>query len=159
MNTVEADQITEQYLAEQKRANEVLLFKLRKNLETFTVKELRKEVIKMKADVFAVTKMKRDQLINLILTHHLLFPHLSTETGTKRDPTKVTTRRRRPPTTQPKAPKLVQTGIPPMSIKLTPELQAILDAQKQPQCGQFIIFLNFLPLFKTFIMQFIKLFC
>ena len=40
MNTVETDQIIEQYLAEQKRANEVLLFKLRKNLETFTVKEL-----------------------------------------------------------------------------------------------------------------------
>lgn len=91
-----ADQIIEQYLAEQKRANEVLLFKLRKNLETFTVKDLRKEVIKMKADVFAVTKMKRDQLINLILAHHLLSPHLSTKIGTKRDPTKVVTRRQRP---------------------------------------------------------------
>ena len=129
MNTVEADQIIEKYLAEQKRANEVLLFKLRKNLETFTVKELRKEVIKMKADVFAVTKMKRNQLINLILAHHLLFPHLITKTGTKRDPTKVATRRRRPLTNSQKSPKPVQTGVPPMSIKLTPELQAILNAQ------------------------------
>jgi len=127
MNTVEADQIIKQYPAEQKRTNDVLLFKLRKNLETFTVKELRKEVIKMKADVFAVTKMKRDQLIRLILTHYLLFPHLTMKTGTKRDPTKVATRRRRPLTKQPKP---IQTGTPPMSIKLIPELQAILDARR-----------------------------
>lgn len=123
----------EQYLAEQKRAREVLLFKLRKNFETFTVKELGKEVINMKTDVFAVTKMKRDQLINLISAHHLLFPHLSTKTGTIRDPTKVATRR--PLTTQPKTPKPVQTGIPPMSIKLTTELQAILEAQKMPNAS------------------------
>ena len=125
----------EQYLAEQKRAREVLLFKLRKNFETFTVKELRKEVINIKTDVFAVTKMKRDQLINLIAAQHLLFPHLSTKTGTIRDPTKVATRRRRPLTTQPKTPKPVQTGIPPMSIKLTTELQAILEAQKKPNAS------------------------
>ena len=56
-----ADQIIEQYLAKQKRANEVLFFKLLKNLKTFAVKELPKEVIKMKVDVFAVTKMICDQ--------------------------------------------------------------------------------------------------
>lgn len=82
----------------------------------------------MKADVFAVTKMKRDQLNNLILTHYLLFPHLTTKIGTKRHPTKVATRRRRPLTIP--SPKPKQSTIPPMSIKLTPELQAILDAQR-----------------------------
>ena len=57
---------------------------LRNNLKTFTLKELKKEIIKMKADKFAVTRMKRDQIIELILTYHYLFPHLLTKQGSKR---------------------------------------------------------------------------
>lgn len=33
---------------------------------------------------FAVTKMKLNQVINLILNYHYLFPHLKTKTGTKK---------------------------------------------------------------------------
>ena len=40
---------------------------LRRNLKSFTLAELKKEVKKMKADKFAVTKMKREQVINLIV--------------------------------------------------------------------------------------------
>ena len=36
---------------------------LRRNLNTFTLAELKKEVIEMKADKFAVTKMKRNQAV------------------------------------------------------------------------------------------------
>ena len=36
---------------------------------------MRKEVIAMKADKFAVTKMNRENIINLILQYHWLFPH------------------------------------------------------------------------------------
>ena len=38
----------------------------------------------MKADKFAVTKMKRRQITELIVQYHYLFPHLLTKTGTKR---------------------------------------------------------------------------
>ena len=48
---------------------------LRNNLKTFTLKELKKEIIKMKADTFAVTHMKRDQIIELIVAYHYLFPY------------------------------------------------------------------------------------
>ena len=40
------------------------------NLKTFILKELKKEIIKMKADKFAVTRMKRNQIIELIVQYH-----------------------------------------------------------------------------------------
>ena len=64
-----ADQLLDNY-------NELQKIELRKNLNTFTLKELKKEIIKMKADNFAVTKMKRRQIIELIVQYHYLFPHL-----------------------------------------------------------------------------------
>ena len=63
MNTVEADQIIREYLAEQQRQKQLQLMELRNNLNTFTLKELKKEIIKMKADKFAVTRMKKNQII------------------------------------------------------------------------------------------------
>lgn len=72
------------------------IIQLRRNLNTFTLAELKKGVMKMKTDKFAVTKMKRNQVVNLILTYHYLFPYLMNKTGSKRDPTKVATRRQRP---------------------------------------------------------------
>ena len=38
----------------------------------------------MKADKFAVTRMKRAQIIELILDYHYFFPHLLTKQGSKR---------------------------------------------------------------------------
>lgn len=114
MNTVEADQVIKEYLAQQERTELLKRLQLKKNLETFTVKELRKEVIAMKADKFAVTKMTRENIINLIL-HRLqyrwLFPHLMMKTGFKRNPSAIATRRRRPLNKPRKQTKLVQTGI------------------------------------------------
>ena len=75
--------------------NELQKAQLRNNFKTFTLKELKKEMIKMKANKFAVTKMKRNHLIELIVRYHYLFPHLLTNQGTKR-----TTKGKRP-TTQP----------------------------------------------------------
>ena len=72
-----ADQLLDNY-------NELQKIELRKNLNTFTLKELKKEIIKMKADKFAVTKMKRRQIIELIVQYHYLFPHLLTNKGSKR---------------------------------------------------------------------------
>ena len=43
------------------------IFRTGNNLKTFTLKELKKEVIKMKADKFAVTRMKREQVVELII--------------------------------------------------------------------------------------------
>ena len=60
------------------------IIKLRKNLNTFTLEELKKEVINMKELKFAVTRMKRTQVIQLIINNHDLFPHLLNETDTKR---------------------------------------------------------------------------
>ena len=57
---------------------------LRNNLKTFTLKELKKEIIKMKAEKFAVTRMRRNQIIELIVQYHYLFPHLLTNQGTER---------------------------------------------------------------------------
>ena len=85
MNTVEADQVIKEYLAQQERTEQLKRLQLKKNLETFTAKELRKEVIAMKADKFAVTKMTRENIINLILQYRWLFPHLMTKTGFKRN--------------------------------------------------------------------------
>ena len=111
MNTVEADQVIKEYLAQQERTEQLKRLQLKKNLETFTVKELRKEVIAMKADKFAVTKMTRENIINLILQYRWLFPHLMMKTGFKRNPTAIATRRRRPLNKPRKQTKLVQTGI------------------------------------------------
>ena len=75
-----ADQLLDNY-------NELQKIELRQNLNTFTLKELKKEIIKMKADKFAVTKMKRRQIIELIAQYHYLFPRLLTKQrskGTKR---------------------------------------------------------------------------
>ena len=71
-----ADQLLDNY-------NELQKIELWKNLNTFTLKELKKEIIKMKADKFAVTKMKRRQIIELIVRYHYLFPHLLTKQGSK----------------------------------------------------------------------------
>ena len=71
-----ADQLLDNY-------NELQKIELRQNLTTFTLKELKKEIIKMKADKFAVTKMKRNQIIELIVQYHYLFPHLLTKRGSK----------------------------------------------------------------------------
>ena len=71
-----ADQLLNSY-------NELQKIELRKNLNTYTLKELKKEIIKMKADKFAVTKMKRRQIIELIVQYHYLFPHLLTKQGSK----------------------------------------------------------------------------
>ena len=71
-----ADQLLDNY-------NELQKIELRKNLNTYTLKELKKEIIKMKADKFAVTKMKRRQIIELIVQYHYLFPHLLTKRGSK----------------------------------------------------------------------------
>ena len=68
VNTVEADQIIKEYLENQKRQKQLQLMQLRNNLNTFTPKELKKELIKMKADKFAVTRMKRAQIIEFSLT-------------------------------------------------------------------------------------------
>ena len=72
-----ADQLLDNY-------NELQKIELRKNLNTYTLKELKKEIIKMKADKFAVTRMKRNQIIELIIQYYYLFPHLLTNKGTKR---------------------------------------------------------------------------
>lgn len=127
MNTVEADQIIKQYLEEQTKTLQMELFRLRTNLKTFIAKELKKENFTMKADTLAVAKMNREQLINLIISYHWLFPHLIDKKETKRYPTAVATRRRRPLTKPRKQPKPVQTGIPPASITITPELRALIE--------------------------------
>ena len=85
MNTVEADQIISEYLENQEGQKQLQLMQLRNNLKTFTLKELKKEIIKMKANKFAVTQMKRDQIIELIINYHYLSPHLLTKQGSKRE--------------------------------------------------------------------------
>lgn len=61
------------------------ILQLRKNLDTFTMEELKKEIIRVKKN-FAVTYLKRAQIIQLIIHRHWLFPHLKNKTGTKRRP-------------------------------------------------------------------------
>ena len=72
-----ADQLLDNY-------NELQKVQLRNNLKAFTLKQLKKEIIKMQADKFAVTRMKRNQIIELIVQYHYLFPHLLTNQETKR---------------------------------------------------------------------------
>ena len=76
-----ADQLLDIY-------NELQKIELRKNLNTFTLKELKKEIIKMKVDKFAVTKMKRRQIIELIVQYHYLFPTFIDKTRFQRYQTK-----------------------------------------------------------------------
>lgn len=90
------------------------LSKLRNNLNTFTLEELKKEVIKMKHLNFAVTCMKRNQVIQLIINYRILFHHLMNKTGSKR---------------QAKPDKII---IPPASIKLPLKLLAKLANQANP---------------------------
>ena len=84
---------------------------LPRNLNTFTLAELKKEVIKMKHLNFAVTHMKRNQVIELIINYRFLFPHLMNKTGTKRRA----------------KPKMI--NIPPGSIQLPPK---IIQQLQQP---------------------------
>ena len=70
-----ADQLLDNY-------NELQKVQLQNNLKTFTLKELKKEIIKMKADKVAVTRMKRNQIIEFIVQCHYLLPHLLTNQGT-----------------------------------------------------------------------------
>ena len=90
------------------------IVKLINNLNTLTLEELKKGVIKMKHLNFAVTRMKRNQVKQLIINYRVLFPHLMNKTGTERraKPKKIT--------------------IPPASIKLPPELLAKLANQTNP---------------------------
>ena len=89
------------------------IVKLRNNLNTFTLEELKKEVIKMKHLNFAVTRMKRNQVIQLIINYRVLFPHLINKTGSKRHAKT----------------KIIK---PPASIKLPSELLANLANQANP---------------------------
>ena len=81
------------------------ILKHTKILDTYTLRKLKKAIIKMKANKLAITKMRRHQMVNLILTFLMLFPDILNNTGTKR---------------QPKPPK--KEVIPPASIKLTRDL-------------------------------------
>lgn len=86
------------------------IIKVRKNLNTFTLEELKKEVIKMNHLNFALTGMKRNQVIQLIINYRFLFPHLMNKIGTKRH-------------AKPK------TGtIPPASIQLPPPNNSTITA-------------------------------
>ena len=66
---MDTDQIIKECLEKQERQKQLQIMQLRNNLKTFTHKELKKEIIKMKADKFAVT---------------CVFPHLLTKQGSKR---------------------------------------------------------------------------
>ena len=149
MNTVEADQIIKEYLENQEGQKQLQLMQLRNNLKTFTLKELKKEIITMKADKFTVTRMKRDQIIELILAYHYLFPHLLTKQGSKRS--SVSRKRANnqlinqllnnpvynPPSLKqlaaqaiPQKPK--KSDIPPPSIKLDPNMTDPAELQGIP---------------------------
>ena len=78
---MDADQLLDNY-------NELQKIELRKNLNTYTLKELKTEIIKMKADKFAVTKMKRRQIIELIVQYHYLFSSFIDKTRFQRLPDK-----------------------------------------------------------------------
>lgn len=73
-----------------------------KILKTYKLKELKQAMIKMKANKLAITKMRRHQIVNLILPFPMLFPDILNNTRTRR---------------QPKPPK--KEVIQPASIKLT----------------------------------------
>ena len=108
-----ADQLLDNY-------NELQKIELRKNLRTFTLKELKKEIIKMKADKFAVTRMKRNQIIELIVQYHYLFPHLLTKKGSKKS-------------AKPKKPQTNTSQITPQITSQMPAFQNIPQTQTLPQ--------------------------
>ena len=114
-----ADQLLDNY-------NELQKIELRKNLNTYTLKELKKEIIKMKADKFAVTKMKRRQIIELIVQYHYLFPHLLTHRGTKRKPTKVSVQKPNLPNLTYK-PNYSTNSMAPSNTQLPPLTQKHLE--------------------------------
>lgn len=60
------------------------VIKLRNNLNTFTSEELKKKAIKIKHLNFAVTRMRRNQVRQLIFNYGYLFPHLMNKVGTKK---------------------------------------------------------------------------
>ena len=112
-----ADQLLDNY-------NELQKIELRKNLNTYTLKELKKE-IKMKADKFAVTKMKRRQIIELIVQYHYLFPHLLTKRGSKG--TKRITKKK-PATKLPQLTyKPTQQQLPPITLKHIENVNKLLS--------------------------------
>ena len=100
-----ADQLLDSY-------NELQKVQLQNNLKTFTLKELKKEIIKMKADKFAVTRMKRNQIIELIVQYHYLFPHLLTNQGTKR-----TAKGKQPTVTKQPSAQLINPVYNPRTLK------------------------------------------
>ena len=89
------------------------IIQLRCNLNTFTLAELKKEVIKRKADKFAVTPLRRHQVIDLILTYHSLFSHLKSKTKGRSKP-------------------VTKIHPLPASIKIPPELRYKLANQPNP---------------------------
>ena len=98
-----ADQLLDNYTKLQK-------IELRKNLRTFTLKELKKVIVKMKADKFAVTKMKRQ--------YHYLFPHLLTKKGSKKS-----AKPKKPQT--PVIQNISQTNTSQITSQITPQMPAI----------------------------------
>ena len=119
-----ADQLLDNY-------NELQKIELRKNLSTYTLKELKKEIIKMKADKFAVTKMKRRQIIELIVQYHYLFPHLLTKQGskgTKRKPNSTKGNKQKPKLLQlTHMPNYSTNSMAPSNTKLPPLAQKHLE--------------------------------
>ena len=113
-----ADQLLDNY-------NKLQKIELRKNLRTFTLKELKKEIIKMKADKFAVTKMKRRQIIELSVQYHYLFPHLLTKKGSKKS-----AKPKKPQT--PVIQNISQTNTSQITPQ-TPAIQNIPQTQTLPQ--------------------------
>ena len=119
-----ADQLLDNY-------NELQKIELRKNLNTYTLKELKKEIIKMKADKFAVTKMKRRQIIELIVQYHYLFPHLLTKQGskgTKRKPNSTKGNKQKPNLPQlTHMPNYLTNSMAPSNTQLPPLTQKHLE--------------------------------
>ena len=119
-----ADQLLDNY-------NELQKIELRKNLNTYTLKELKKEIIKMKADKFAVTKMKRRQIIELIVQYHYLFPHLLTKQGskgTKRKPNNTKGNKQKPNLPQlTHVPNYSTNSMAPSNTQLRPLAQKHLE--------------------------------
>ena len=116
---MDADQLLDNY-------NELQKIELRKNLNTYTLKELKTEIIKMKADKFAVTKMKRRQIIELIVQYHYLFPHLLTKQGSKGTRQKLNL----PQLTH--MPNYSTNSIAPSNTQLTPLTQKHLENLYKP---------------------------
>lgn len=80
------EEIIQAYLDQQESLKQQQTMQLRANLKTFTLEELKKEIIKMRADKLAVTRKKRKEVIDLIIEFHYLLPHLLTILGTKGQP-------------------------------------------------------------------------